>query len=587
MCNVPIEFSVDDCLVKDYDEQRLLSLFTELNFSAFIKRFGLKKNAESVKLLNNKRTLFDNIVKKKTLFYYSDEKVCCAATSEDDISEVDIKELYPFFCDASIKKISHNIKDEIVKLSDCGISFENAYFDTMIAYYILNPSASDFSIDTISSEYAGNTYDNKLYSIIKLYGLLNEKIAENNQEFLLYNIEMPLTEVLASMQICGVTVQKENLEKFRSVLSERIDVVTDRIYSLSGEEFNINSPKQLGEILFGKLQLPCVKKTKSGYSTSAEVLEKLRGTHEIIDLILEYRHLVKLKGTYADGLLAVIDKKTGKIHSNFNQTVTVTGRISSTEPNLQNIPVRTKLGREVRKMFTASDDNHILVDADYSQIELRVLAHISGDKNMTDAFKHSQDIHTATASQIFNVGKEDVTSIMRSRAKTINFGIVYGMGDFSLSRELGIKKSEAKEYIENYFKKFSGIKEYMDNIIEKARSDGYVTTLYNRRRYLPELSSGNFIQRSFGERVAMNTPIQGTAADIIKIAMVNIYKRLNQEKLKSKLVLQVHDELIIDTLKSELKQVKDILKTEMENAANLSVPLVADMNVGETWYDAK
>ncbi len=398
---------------------------------------------------------------------------------------------------------------------------------------------------------------------------------------------MPLVEVLASMQICGVLVDKDNLSQFKTMLETKINDITDNICRMCDTEFNINSPKQLGEVLFEKLHLPVVKKTKSGYSTNVEVLEKLIGTHEVIELIMEYRHLVKLKGTYADGLLSVINKNTGKIHSNFNQTVTVTGRISSTEPNLQNIPIRTELGREVRKMFTASDNEHILVDADYSQIELRVLAHISDDKNMCEAFNADEDIHTRTASEVFNVNTSEVTSEMRSRAKTVNFGIVYGMGDFSLAQELGIKKFEAKEYIENYFKKFNGVKNYMENIVDTARNDGYVTTLFNRRRYLPELHAGNFIQRSFGERVAMNTPIQGTAADIIKIAMVNIYKRLKGENLKSKLILQVHDELIIDALKSELEQVKSILKHEMENAVKLNVPLIADMNVGETWYEAK
>lgn len=585
--DVPIDFLIDDCVVKNYDNQRLFDLFTDLNFSVFINKFGLKKQAEEVAVLNDRKKLFENISKNKILFYHIGEKNCFAATSTEDITELSNEELYEVFEDESVKKVSHNIKEQIINLSLEGIYFQNAYFDTMIAYYILNPSATDFSLDTISLEYNGNVYDNPLYAIIMLYKTLNEKISENGQEFLFQNVEMPLTEVLASMQIEGIAVQKDNLKLFGDNLTKRIDIITAEIFELSGEEFNINSPKQLGTVLFEKLHLPYAKKTKSGYSTSVEVLEKLRGSHKIVDLVLEYRHLVKLKGTYADGLLAVIDDKTGKIHSNFNQTVTLTGRISSTEPNLQNIPVRTQLGREVRKMFTATDSEHILVDADYSQIELRVLSHIADDKNMIEAFKNSEDIHSATAAHIFGVSLCDVTPEMRSKAKTINFGIVYGMGDFSLSKELGIKKSEAHEYIENYFSKFSGIKKYMDNIIEKAKIDGYVTTLYNRRRYLPELNSGNFIMRSFGERVAMNTPIQGTAADIIKIAMVNIYKKLKEENLKSKLVLQVHDELIIDALKSELARVKEILKNEMENAAKLKVPLIADMNVGDTWYDAK
>ena len=586
--NAPVDFNIDDCLIKEYDNERLFSMFSALNFNGFIKKLNLASKTEyNPEISEDRERLFSNINDKKTLFYYYDSNICLASTCSEDITIVDLKDLYQYFSDAQIKKYSHNIKEHIVEMNKEGVNYENAYFDTMIAYYIINPSATDYSLDTISAEVLGSVSENQLYNILKLHEKLSKQIENDEQNYLFYNIEMPLVEVLASMQISGVKADKEKLIEFQAMLEENINSITSKIYDLSGVEFNINSPKQLGEVLFEKLHLPVIKKTKSGYSTSAEVLEKLKGTHEIIELIMEYRHLVKLKGTYADGLISVIDDKTGKIYSNFNQTVTVTGRISSTEPNLQNIPVRTELGREVRKMFTATDDNHILVDADYSQIELRVLAHISGDRNMTEAFKNSEDIHTRTACKIFGVSPNEVTPQMRSRAKTVNFGIVYGMGDFSLAQELGIKKSQAKEYIDNYFQQFDGVKQYMENIVETAKEDGYVKTLFNRRRYLPELSSGNFIQRSFGERVAMNTPIQGTAADIIKIAMVNIYKRLKKENLKSKLVLQVHDELIIDALKTELDKVKQILKYEMENAAKLNIPLVADMNVGETWYEAK
>lgn len=586
--DVPIDFSIDDCIIREYNNELLVPLFTKLNFTSFLKKLDVKtETTADYKISDNKENLFKNINTKKELFYYFDDDICFGATDLNDITRLNIGDLIEYIENPEIKKISHNIKEHIVYFYSKDIFYENGYFDTMIAYYIINPSATDYSLDTVTLEMLGNTDSNKIVEIILLYNKFKKMIEENKQEKLFYDIEMPLVEVLASMQIQGVLVDKDNLLRFQSMLGSRIDEITAEIYELCGAEFNINSPKQLGEILFEKLHLPVIKKTKSGYSTSVEVLEKLKGTHDVIDLIMEYRHLVKLKGTYADGLLSVINKETGKIHSSFNQTVTVTGRISSTEPNLQNIPIRTELGREVRKMFTASDSEHILVDADYSQIELRVLAHISDDKNMLDAFNNSEDIHTRTASQIFNVNASDVTSEMRSRAKTVNFGIVYGMGDFSLAQELGIKKAEAKEYIENYFSKFSGVKKYMEDIVETAKKDGYVTTLFNRRRYLPELNAGNFIQRSFGERVAMNTPIQGTAADIIKIAMVNIYKRLKIEKLKSRLVLQVHDELIIDAYKSELEQVKDILKYEMENAVKLNVPLTADMNVGETWYEAK
>ena len=586
--NVPIDFNIEDCIIKEYNNKLLVPLFTNLNFTSFLKKLDIKtEKASDIKISDNKDTLFENINDKKELFYYFDKDIYYAATSFSDITRINISDITDYIKNEEIKKISHNIKEHILYFNKINISYENGYFDTMIAYYILNPSATDYSLDTVALEILGSTDSNKLVEIISLYEKFKVQIKENNQTKLFYDIEMPLVEVLASMQINGVMVDKNNLLQFQSMLSLRIDEITNKIYKLCDTEFNINSPKQLGEVLFEKLRLPIIKKTKNGYSTSVDVLEKLKGSHEVIDLIMEYRHLVKLKGTYADGLLTVINNKTGKIHSNFNQTVTVTGRISSTEPNLQNIPIRTELGRQIRKMFTSSDAEHILVDADYSQIELRVLAHISEDKNMSEAFNNAEDIHTRTASQIFNVDTESVTSEMRSRAKTVNFGIVYGMGDFSLAQELGIKKYEAKEYIDNYFVNFSGVKNYMENIVETAKKDGYVTTIFGRRRYLPELNAGNFIQRSFGERIAMNTPIQGSAADIIKIAMVNIYRKLKSENLKSKLVLQVHDELIIDACKSELEQVKGILKYEMENAVNLSVPLIADMNVGETWYEAK
>ncbi len=586
--DVPIEFEIDETIIKEYNNEVLFNLFTKLNFTSFIKKLNIKSNSsENVKILDNTDVLLKNIKSKELVFYYFDDKVCYAATDVEDITKIELTDLYDFIKNPAIKKISHNIKEQIVGFAQKDIQFENAFFDTMIGYYIINPSATDYSIETISMDVLGNASSENIVNIINLYEYLTKKIIENKQEKLFYDIEMPLVEVLASMQIYGVRVNRENLLNFQNFLAAKIEKITANIYELCGTEFNINSTKQLGGVLFEKLHLPVIKKTKSGYSTSVEVLEKLKGTHDVIDLIMEYRHLVKLKGTYADGLLSVINDNTGKIHSNFNQTVTVTGRISSTEPNLQNIPVKTELGREVRKMFIPSDEEHILVDADYSQIELRVLAHISKDINMCTAFIKNEDIHTRTASQIFGVNPSEVNGQMRSRAKTVNFGIVYGMGDFSLAQELGIKKNEAKEYIESYFENFSGVKKYMDDIIENAREDGYVETIFNRRRYLPELNAGNFIQRSFGERVAMNTPIQGSAADIIKIAMVNIFKRLKKENLKSKLVLQVHDELIIDALKTEVEVVKNILKYEMENAVTLSVPLVADMNVGETWYDAK
>lgn len=586
--DVPIGFCLDDCIIKEYDSEKLTQILTDLNFTSFLKKFSLetKKEEESVKIYDDTDLILNKAKEKGILYFAEDNGEYYASTDEYDITKIKIEDLYPLFSNPDIKKISHDLKSVMVKLCKDGRNFENAYFDTMIAYYIINPSASEYSLDSVRTDTISTKSDNLLYDIIKIHKYLTGKIEDNKQENLFYNIEMPLVEVLASMQYEGVSVDRDSLVVFQKMLGEKIDEITDEIYSYSGEEFNINSPKQLGIVLFEKLHLPVIKKTKTGYSTNVEVLEKLRGTHEIIDLIMEYRHLVKLKGTYADGLLNVIDKKTGKIYSNFNQTVTATGRISSTEPNLQNIPVRTELGREVRKMFVSSGEERILVDADYSQIELRVLSHISNDENMLYAFNHNEDIHKMTASQIFGVDISEVTSTMRSRAKTINFGIIYGMGDFTLSQELKIRRKDAKEYINNYFERFSGVKNYMDSVVKTAEEQGYVTTLFNRRRYLPELK-GNFIQRSFGERVAMNTPIQGTAADIIKIAMNNVYYRLKKEKLKSKLILQVHDELIIDAYIDELDKVREILKFEMENAVKLNVPLVTDMNTGRTWYDAK
>ena len=419
-----------------------------------------------------------------------------------------------------------------------------------------------------------------------IYEITSKKLSENGQEDLYYNIELPLMTVLSDMQKAGMLIDKEELKRFSKELSERIDVLTEEIYALAGEEFNINSTKQLGVILFEKLGLKALKKTKTGYSTNAEVLEKLRGKHPIIELILEYRKIAKLKSTYCDGLLAVINEETGRIHSVFNQTVTVTGRISSTEPNMQNIPTRTELGSQIRKMFVAKP-GCVLLDADYSQIELRVLAHIAEDEIMINAFKNGEDIHAMTASQVLGIPMAEVTKEQRSSAKAVNFGIVYGIGEYSLSQDLKISVKEAKAYIESYLEKYSGVRKYMEDIKKTARDNGFVTTMMNRIRYIPEITSSNFNTRAFGERVALNTPIQGSAADIIKLAMVKIARRLKDEKLESKLILQVHDELIIETVLSEKEQVSKILKEEMENAAKLLVPLSVDMSEGDNWYDAK
>jgi len=500
-------------------------------------------------------------------------------------------------------------------LSRFGISLNNLSFDTMLGAYILNPIKDSYGFDDLAHDYLGEIFpseeellgkgknkkllsdleENKITDITSEQAcivfhaskIMEEKIKENNQEFLYYEIELPLIEVLFSMEKHGFKIDINRLKEYIEELTEKIDILTNNIYNLAGEKFNINSPKQLGSILFEKLMLPVEKKTKTGYSTAAEVLEKLKNKHPIINQILEYRQLVKLKTTYGDGLYAAVNKETGKLHSTFHQTITATGRISSTEPNLQNIPIKLEMGRKIRKVFIPQSKEYLLLDGDYSQIELRVLAHVAQDETLIDAFRSGADIHKITASKVFKVPVEEVTSLQRSNAKAVNFGIIYGIGAFSLSQDLNISRKEAEEYIESYFEKYPKVKEYMNRTVENAKESGYVTTLFGRRRPIPEISSKNFNLRSFGERVAMNTPIQGTAADIIKIAMVRVYKKLKERNLRSRLILQVHDELLVEVHKDELEEVKEILKNEMENAVKLDVPLEVDIHFGDTWFEAK
>ena len=465
----------------------------------------------------------------------------------------------------------------------------------MLGAYILKPSENNYTIERLALEYGVSlpkTTDDmgtkkteiEATAIKELSDKMQILIKKNNEEKLLGEIEIPLARVLAEMEHEGFAADKEGIENFSEKLQIRIAELTDEIYNNVGYEFNINSPKQLGIALFEELGLPVIKKTKSGYSTNAEVLEKLENAHPVIPLITEYRQLTKLKSTYCDGLLKVIGKD-GRIHTSFNQVETRTGRISSLEPNLQNIPIRTELGREMRKFFTAKD-GCMLVDADYSQIELRVLAALADDKNMIDAFNSNQDIHTITASQVFNMPVNMVTPQMRSSAKAVNFGIVYGIGAFSLSNDIHVSVKEAKNYIDGYLNHYQGVKKYMDDIITLAKDKGYSETLFGRKRYLPELNAKNHMLKAFGERVARNMPIQGTAADIIKIAMIRVSDRIKKEKLKSRLILQVHDELIVEAPNSEAEIVKKLVTEEMENACNLSVKLTADANIGKNWYDA-
>jgi DNA polymerase-1 len=501
-----------------------------------------------------------------------------------------------FFENEKCKKFTYNSKYLHRLAADLSVECKSICGDLMLSAYLLKPSDSNYGIEHLCLDYnvpmpefknsLGSSDENVVYAaIIKpLFDKTDALLDEANQTDLLHNIELPLARVLAKMEHVGFCVDKNGIEEFGKSLSSRINELTDLIYKEVGHEFNINSPKQLGVALFEELKLPCKKKTKSGYSTNAEVLESLRYDHAVIEYILEYRSLTKLKSTYCDGLLKVI-APDGRIHTSFNQVETRTGRISSLEPNLQNIPIRTPLGRELRKFFIAGD-GETLIDADYSQIELRVLADLSNDENMINAFNSGVDIHTTTASQVFGLPVDMITKELRSRAKAVNFGIVYGIGAFSLAKDIGVSRKEAQEYINNYLATFSGVDKYMNHMIELAKERGYSETLFNRRRYLPELSSSNHMLRAFGERVARNMPIQGTAADIIKIAMVKVDKRLTDENMKSRLILQVHDELIVEAPEDEAQKALEIVTQEMENACKMKVCLRADGKIGKTWFDA-
>lgn len=501
-----------------------------------------------------------------------------------------------FFENEKCKKFTYNSKYLHRLAADLGVECKSICGDLMLSAYLLKPSDSNYGIEHLCLDYnvpmpefknsLGSSDENVVYAaVIKpLFDKTDALLDEANQTDLLHNIELPLARVLAKMEHVGFCVDKKGIEEFGKSLSSRINELTDLIYKEVGHEFNINSPKQLGVALFEELKLPCKKKTKSGYSTNAEVLESLRYDHAVIEYILEYRSLTKLKSTYCDGLLKVI-APDGRIHTSFNQVETRTGRISSLEPNLQNIPIRTPLGRELRKFFIAGD-GETLIDADYSQIELRVLADLSNDENMINAFNSGVDIHTTTASQVFGLPVDMITKELRSRAKAVNFGIVYGIGAFSLAKDIGVSRKEAQEYINNYLATFSGVDKYMNHMIELAKERGYSETLFNRRRYLPELSSSNHMLRAFGERVARNMPIQGTAADIIKIAMVKVDKRLTDENMKSRLILQVHDELIVEAPEDEAQKALEIVTQEMENACKMKVCLRADGKIGKTWFDA-
>ena len=596
--DIPIDTDINHYLVNCTQPDEASRMMAKLELFSLIDKFKLKEvesaeetPKEKKKYSLNEKNTIDLLGKE--LYIYSNSK------SKGDIDYLYIIEENEIIKTTDVdtvlksenKKYVYSSKELFAYANKKGFEIKNLVFDVTLASYLLNPNSSSYDIDKLNGEYEVETYDGEdeflcnIAPMIDLCNILEKKIEQCNQKKLLNEIEIPLSNVLAGMENLGFAVDKQGIEDFGKMLKENIENLKSEIYNSVGREFNINSPKQLGIALFEDLALPCKKKTKSGYSTSADVLESLKNQHPVVSMVLQYRTLSKLNSTYCEGLLKVIGDD-GRIHSSFNQTETRTGRISSTEPNLQNIPVRTELGREMRKFFTARE-GWVLVDADYSQIELRVLADISGDKNMIDAFKNNQDIHAITASQVFNMPLDFVTGEMRSRAKAVNFGIVYGIGAYSLAKDIGVTNKEAKNYIESYLKHYSGIDKYMHDVVEKAKDTGYVETVFGRRRYLPELSASNGMTRAFGERVARNAPIQGTAADIIKIAMIKVDKRLTEENLEARLVLQVHDELIVECPSHESMRVAMILQEEMEKAVSLSVPLVADSAVGKTWYDAK
>ncbi len=604
----PINTAYDTYILQPQNKPALKSLLVSLEMFKFIEKLGLNNvesesttqaTAEETSCKNYTFTTFDlneiieRIRQNKELYFicddiYENTYICF----DNCVTKISFDAARELFADDDIQKYTFNCKGLYYYCISNNIKINNIVFDGLLAAYLLNPDMSEYIVSQLCMEYNVvtkiNTEDKFAIDCCALHMLcakLSNAIANSGSAELLTEIEIPLAEVLASMEICGFKVDFAGIHEYGLVLEEKINQLIKQAYDLAGEEFNLNSPKQLGIILFEKLGLPAKKKTKTGYSTKAEVLESLYDAHPIIPVLLEYRTIQKLNSTYCEGLLKVV-KGDGRIHSTFQQTETRTGRLSSTEPNLQNIPVRQEIGRELRKFFV-SEPGHILVDADYSQIELRVLAAIAEDINMIEAFNNNDDIHSITASQVFNMPLEMVTPVMRSRAKAVNFGIVYGIGAFSLSKDIKVSVYEARQYIKNYLEHYNGVAEYMEKIVSDAKVNGYVKTLFNRRRYLPELASSNAIQRGFGERVARNMPIQGTAADIIKIAMIKVYKRLHAENMQSKLIMQVHDELIIEAPENEAEKAYEILKQEMENAVKLSVKLSVDVNMGKTWYDAK
>ena len=635
--NVPIEVKLEDLAYGDYNKDDVVEKFKEFGFTSLITKLLDIEGGETTikeeidlkiehldnvedfikKAEENKKVIIDVIGKEGNIL---DKRVLYVFLSLDGneiyyVNEDELPQIKTLLSNPEIKKHGYDLKEDYILLKPYEIELNSMDFDITIAEYLIDSkSSTSYECSAIAMKYLTRKIKSKedllgkgakakkfdeiefdelsayigdiLNTVNGVYPKMEENLKETEMDGLFYHVEMPLVEVLGSMEYIGMKVDKDQLNELKEKFTTIINELENEIFELAGEPFNINSPKQLGVVLFEKLGLPVIKKTKTGYSTNAEVLEKLRDKHEIIDKITEYRQIVKLNSTYVEGLLKIINPKTGRIHSSFNQTITTTGRISSTEPNMQNIPVKTEMGRDIRKVFVA-DENCKLVDADYSQVELRVLAHMSGDENMIDAFKHGEDIHSKTASQIFDVDIKDVTSKQRIEAKAINFGIIYGKTDFGLSQDLNIPVATAKAYIDSYFNKYPKIKEFMDEAVESATETGYATTILNRRRYIPEIKASNFIVRNQGKRFAMNAPIQGSAADIIKVAMVNVYNKLKENNMKSKLILQVHDELIVEAVDEELEMAEKIVREEMENAQSMDVKLDVDLNTGDSWYETK
>ena len=642
--NVPIKDDLEDFKVEEWNKEKVLEIFKELNFNRYIERFNLKegkekKSKELYKIVEKtSEEVVDFIKKSKEMIFYlltenvSDEEkivkekikgISVYNKIDNEVYYIDLNSNLNYIKDIlennEIKKVSIDLSKVYILLKQEGINLKGIDYDISIASYILNPTDNKLKIEELITKYLGlyleeilgveekdtkqiNLFDNVeenkeeerrkekacifSYSIGKIKEITLKKLEEINCLDLFYKIDMPTVEVLSNMQWNGMYVDKEELEQFGRELTKKLEAITKIIYEMAGEEFNINSTKQLGEILFEKMKLPVIKKTKNGYSTDVDVLEKLKKEDPIIEQILEYRQLMKLNSTYVEGLKPYINSKTNRIHSFFHQTITATGRISSTEPNLQNIPTRFELGKRVRKVFKP-ESGKVYIDADYSQIELRVLASISEDKHMVEAFKEGQDIHKQAASKVFKTPINEVTKEQRSNAKAVNFGIVYGISDFGLAEQLGIGRKQAKKYIDEYLSEYSGIKNFMDNIKEEAKEKGYVETLFHRRRYIPELKSNNYMVRQFGLRAAMNTPIQGTAADIMKIAMIKVFKEIEKRGLKSKIVLQVHDEMMIEAPIAEKEIIQEIVKNSMETATKLKVPLIAEISEADNWYDCK